>query len=88
MGSSLSNQFQAPPAAASEPIAAGIVAAEPITEETVATACDTNPKCSPCCACPESKQARDQCIVEHGEEHCMGVIDAYKKCMQEAGLNI
>ncbi|XP_034140069.1 cytochrome c oxidase copper chaperone-like [Drosophila guanche] len=88
MGSSLSNQFQEPSAAASEPIAAGIVAADPITEETVAISGDTNAKCSPCCACPDTKQARDKCIGEYGEEHCMGVIDAYKKCMQEAGLNI
>ncbi|EDW37206.1 GL25652 [Drosophila persimilis] len=57
-------------------------------EDTVSASGDKKGNCGACCACPEAKQARDQCFVEHGEEHCLGVIDAYKKCMREAGFNI
>ncbi|XP_030382344.1 cytochrome c oxidase copper chaperone [Scaptodrosophila lebanonensis] len=53
----------------------GIVAAE-------------KPKCKACCACPETKRARDQCIVERGEENCSTLIEAHKKCMRDAGFNI
>ncbi|XP_041448394.1 cytochrome c oxidase copper chaperone-like [Drosophila obscura] len=87
MGNRVSKQFQTAPAAASEPIAAAPVAAESVSNAATAAG-DKKTKCSACCACPETKQARDQCFLEHGEEHCLGVIDAYKKCMLEAGFNI
>ncbi|KAK9407813.1 cytochrome c oxidase copper chaperone [Crotalus adamanteus] len=29
------------------------------------------PSLKPCCACPETKQARDACIIEKGEENYM-----------------
>lgn len=41
-----------------------------------------------CCACPETKQARDQCIMEKGEENCGDLIEAHKKCMRDMGFNI
>ncbi|KAA0203944.1 hypothetical protein HAZT_HAZT009299 [Hyalella azteca] len=37
------------------------------------------PKCKACCACPETKQVRDACIVEKGEENCSELIEAHKK---------
>ncbi|XP_030371248.1 cytochrome c oxidase copper chaperone-like [Scaptodrosophila lebanonensis] len=46
------------------------------------------PKCKACCACPETKRARDQCIVERGEENCSALIEAHKICMRSAGFNI
>ncbi|XP_030567905.1 cytochrome c oxidase copper chaperone [Drosophila novamexicana] len=46
------------------------------------------PKCKACCACPETKRARDQCIVENGEENCTKLIEAHKQCMRDAGFNI
>ncbi|VDM59306.1 unnamed protein product [Angiostrongylus costaricensis] len=32
--------------------------------------------------------ARDQCIVENGEEHCGELIEAHKQCMKKAGFDI
>ncbi|CAH1376977.1 hypothetical protein MTP99_018403 [Tenebrio molitor] len=45
-------------------------------------------KLKPCCACPETKRARDACIIENGEENCQDLIEAHKACMRKAGFNI
>jgi len=42
----------------------------------------------PCCACPETKQPRDACIMENGEENCQDLIEAHKKCMRDLGFKI
>ena len=42
----------------------------------------------PCCACPETKQARDACIMENGQENCTELIEAHKKCMIALGFKI
>ncbi|XP_060785576.1 cytochrome c oxidase copper chaperone [Neoarius graeffei] len=42
----------------------------------------------PCCACPETKKARDACIVEKGEESCTHLIEAHKACMRALGFKI
>ena len=42
----------------------------------------------PCCACPETKQPRDACIIEKGEENCQDLIEAHKKCMRDLGFKI
>jgi len=50
---------------------------------------DTEPrKLKPCCACPETKKARDACIIENGEENCKSYIEAHKECMRKMGFNI
>ncbi|XP_077202405.1 cytochrome c oxidase copper chaperone [Paroedura picta] len=46
------------------------------------------PALKPCCACPETKQARDTCIIEKGEEHCGPLIEAHKECMRALGFKI
>lgn len=46
------------------------------------------PKCKPCCACPDTRKARDMCIVERGEEECGDLIAAHKECMRKMGFNI
>uniref|UniRef100_A0A2M4AX27 Cytochrome c oxidase copper chaperone n=1 Tax=Anopheles triannulatus TaxID=58253 RepID=A0A2M4AX27_9DIPT len=46
------------------------------------------PKCKACCACPETKRARDACIMEHGEENCGELIEQHKQCMRDMGFNI
>jgi len=49
----------------------------------------SNPKkLKPCCACPETKQARDACIMEKGQEKCSDLIEAHKKCMRDLGFKI
>ncbi|XP_003702775.1 cytochrome c oxidase copper chaperone COX17 [Megachile rotundata] len=42
----------------------------------------------PCCACPETKIARDECIITKGEENCGHLIEAHKACMRYLGFNI
>lgn len=49
---------------------------------------EEKPKCKPCCACPETRKARDMCLVERGQEHCKELIEAHKECMRKAGFNI
>ena len=45
-------------------------------------------KLKPCCACPETKKVRDQCIVENGEENCKDLIEAHKECMRKLGFKV
>lgn len=45
-------------------------------------------KLKPCCACPETKKARDACIIEKGEVNCQSLIEAHKECMRKMGFNI
>ncbi|KHJ48068.1 cytochrome C oxidase copper chaperone [Trichuris suis] len=42
----------------------------------------------PCCACPETRKLRDECIVEKGEENCKDLIEAHRKCMKQFGYDI
>lgn len=45
-------------------------------------------KLKPCCACPETKRARDTCIVENGEENCVHLIEEHRACLRKHGFNI
>lgn len=60
-------------------------------------------KLKPCCACPETKRPRDECIMEKvfvimscqyinvhekGEENCGELIEAHKACMRALGFKI
>jgi len=39
----------------------------------------------PCCACPETKKARDECVVYQGQENCSAQIEAHRACMKQYG---
>jgi cytochrome c oxidase assembly protein subunit 17 len=41
-----------------------------------------------CCACPETKRARDECIAERGEEACRDLIEAHKACLRAEGFQV
>lgn len=41
-----------------------------------------------CCACPETKRARDECVLGLGEEKCAELIEAHKECMRSHGFKI
>lgn len=41
-----------------------------------------------CCSCPDTKQARDECVVENGPEKCADVIEAHKQCLRSEGFTI
>jgi len=51
-------------------------------------AAEAKPKCKPCCACPETRKARDACLAEKGEESCADLIEAHKQCMIGMGFKI
>ncbi|KAJ1281427.1 hypothetical protein BS78_04G304900 [Paspalum vaginatum] len=53
-----------------------------------APAVDTKPKKKICCACPDTKRLRDECIVEHGESACTKWIEAHKRCLRAEGFNV
>lgn len=42
--------------------------------------------CKMCCACPETKQLRDECIVMKGEAGCQSFIEAHKACLRKEGF--
>ncbi|XP_053483897.1 cytochrome c oxidase copper chaperone [Ictalurus furcatus] len=52
------------------------------------TAAEEKKPLKPCCACPETKKARDACIIEKGEESCTDLIEAHKECMRALGFKI
>lgn len=45
-------------------------------------------KLKPCCVCLETKKARDECIIQNGEENCHTLIEAHKICLRNLGFEI
>eukprot|EP01039_Chlorochromonas_danica_P010788 gene10787-11988_t len=39
-----------------------------------------------CCSCPDTKKARDECVVKNGEDLCKKEIEAHKVCLREEGF--
>ncbi|KAJ4749994.1 Cytochrome c oxidase copper chaperone [Rhynchospora pubera] len=58
------------------------------TANTSAPPADVKPKKKICCACPDTKRLRDECIVEHGEAACTKWIEAHKQCLRAEGFNV
>ncbi|CAN8269303.1 unnamed protein product [Cochlearia groenlandica] len=56
--------------------------------KAVAVSGETKPKKKICCACPDTKKLRDECIVEHGESACAKWIEAHKICLRAEGFNV
>ncbi|EIW85571.1 COX17-domain-containing protein [Coniophora puteana RWD-64-598 SS2] len=58
----------------------------------------TNPKMNPlnpqglkpCCACPDTKAARDKCFLESGgnEGQCADLVRAHVECMRGLGFKV
>jgi len=48
----------------------------------------SKPKKKICCACPDTKRLRDDCLVEHGESACTKWIEAHKRCLHAEGFNV
>lgn len=40
----------------------------------------------PCCACPETRSARDECIFKLGEESCREFIEKHNECLRAHGF--
>lgn len=49
---------------------------------------ETKPKKRICCACPDTKKLRDECIVEHGESACTKWIEAHLLCLRSEGFKV
>ncbi|CAN6920453.1 unnamed protein product [Brassica oleracea var. botrytis] len=60
----------------------------PPISDSKAAAAETKPKKKICCACPDTKKLRDECIVEHGEPACAKWIEAHKMCLRAEGFNV
>jgi cytochrome c oxidase assembly protein subunit 17 len=45
-------------------------------------------KLKPCCACPETRKPRDECIAEKGPEACQELIEAHLACMRALGFKL
>ncbi|URE37110.1 cytochrome c oxidase copper chaperone [Musa troglodytarum] len=63
------------------PIRQGLAAAGPTPD-------DRKPKKKICCACPDTKKLRDECIVEHGEAACQKRIQAHLQCLRAEGFKV
>jgi len=61
---------------------------EAVKPEVAAEGGKKKPTCKACCACPETRQARDACIMDNGIENCTELVEAHKKCMRDMGFNI
>ncbi|KIY48242.1 hypothetical protein FISHEDRAFT_43798, partial [Fistulina hepatica ATCC 64428] len=51
-----------------------------------------NPKgLKPCCACPETKSARDECFLHAGteaDEKCKELVQSHLACMRGLGFQV
>ena len=41
-----------------------------------------------CCACPETRELRDTCIVENGQENCVTQINNHIECLRKLGFDM
>lgn len=41
-----------------------------------------------CCACPDTRKIRDECVVTKGQDNCNDVIEQHKKCLRGLGFKI
>ena len=41
-----------------------------------------------CCACPDTRKIRDECVVNNGEDLCVAAIEAHKKCLRSEGFDV
>ncbi|KAG9011176.1 hypothetical protein FRB94_009102 [Tulasnella sp. JGI-2019a] len=66
------------------------------TPAAAAPACEVNPLnpngLKPCCACPETKSARDACFLNfdstEADEKCKDLVQAHIACMRGYGFKV
>ncbi|KAG8050178.1 hypothetical protein GUJ93_ZPchr0009g1765 [Zizania palustris] len=69
--------------------ASGATEASNPTEKTEQTPPpETKSKKKICCACPDTKKLRDECVVQHGEDACGKWIEAHRQCLRAEGFNV
>nr|GEX97704.1 cytochrome c oxidase copper chaperone 1 isoform X2 [Tanacetum cinerariifolium] len=67
--------------------ALGLTKASTYQTPAVTASSETKPKKKICCACPDTKKLRDECVVEHGESACSKWIEAHRLCLRSEGFN-
>jgi cytochrome c oxidase assembly protein subunit 17 len=68
--------------------AATVTTALTAAATTTSEVSDAPKKKKICCACPDTKRIRDECIVEHGEDACKKWIEAHRICLRSEGFNV
>lgn len=41
-----------------------------------------------CCACPDTRKVRDECILLNGEKDCLQMIEKHKECLRSNGFDV
>jgi len=41
-----------------------------------------------CCSCPDTKEKRDHCVAENGQDKCGDFIEAHKACLRKEGFTV
>ena len=58
------------------------------TEPCTAASRPVEKKLRICCACPDTRKIRDECVMHNGEEQCAVQIEAHKKCLRAEGFKV
>jgi len=45
-------------------------------------------KLKPCCACPETRKQRDECLFKFDENYCKDLMKKHIECMKKEGFII
>ncbi|KAJ1924647.1 Cytochrome c oxidase copper chaperone [Tieghemiomyces parasiticus] len=61
---------------------------QPIEDVPSKKAEEKTEKLKPCCACPETKKARDDCVLYKGEENCQDLIEKHRQCLRDLGFKV
>lgn len=61
---------------------------QPTTPTATPAPAPTQQKKGICCACPDTKKARDECFVMKGEENCKSMVEAHLQCLRKEGFNV
>jgi cytochrome c oxidase assembly protein subunit 17 len=70
-------------------VASASVPAAPAAPATAPVAGEEQPKKKKmCCACPDTKKARDECVQRNGEAQCGSLIEAHKACLRKEGFDV
>jgi cytochrome c oxidase assembly protein subunit 17 len=48
----------------------------------------TSEDLKPCCACPDTRKLRDDCVFLNGEDSCTEFIEKHKECLRSFGFKI
>ncbi|GAA6042236.1 hypothetical protein JCM8097_005110 [Rhodosporidiobolus ruineniae] len=98
--SSSSSSSSLPPPPSSGPVSFHPTENRPLTNSEAANPAlnPRNPEGhKPCCACPETKKARDDCFLKFGSnadsdadsaDKCKEIVEAHRQCMRSLGFNV